>query len=164
MPGKKGARIGDLHVCNFHGGGPITPGGPPAKVFLETMPAARVGDFAVCPGPAPDVLLQGALTVFVNGLPLVRMGDLTAHGGSVGMGAVTVEVGDQTFAPPPNLKLKGPATFKNKVIRDLVLLSATGSGKALIARLDASRQPIDVVPEKDPHNSFCAPASWGDAQ
>jgi hypothetical protein len=109
------------------------------------------------------MLVQGAMTVLINGLPFVRLGDLTAHGGTVVVGAVTVEVGDEIFKPPRNFRLKGPMSFRNKVVRDLVVLAGTPSGKRLLDRLEASGQKIDVVPEANPHNSFCAPASWADA-
>jgi uncharacterized Zn-binding protein involved in type VI secretion len=53
------------------------------------MPAARVGDLAVCVGP-PDVIALGSFTVLIGGMPAARMGDLTAHGGVIAMGMPTV--------------------------------------------------------------------------
>jgi uncharacterized Zn-binding protein involved in type VI secretion len=53
------------------------------------MPAARVGDMAVCVGP-PDVIALGSFTVLIGGMPAARMGDLTAHGGVIVIGAPTV--------------------------------------------------------------------------
>ena len=44
------------------------------------MPAARVGDMAVCVGP-PDVIALGSFTVLIGGQPAARMGDMTGHGG-----------------------------------------------------------------------------------
>jgi len=56
------------------------------------MPAARVGDMAVCVGP-PDVIALGSFTVLIGGMPAARMGDLTAHGGTIVLGCPTVNIG-----------------------------------------------------------------------
>jgi uncharacterized Zn-binding protein involved in type VI secretion len=92
------ARITDMHVCPMvtglvpHVGGPILPPGMPT-VLIGMMPAARVGDMAVCVGP-PDVIVKGSLTVMIGGMPAARMGDLTAHGGTIVTGFPTVMIGD----------------------------------------------------------------------
>jgi uncharacterized Zn-binding protein involved in type VI secretion len=46
----------------------------------------------VCDGP-PDVIAKGSMTVLVGMLPAARMGDLTAHGGSIVLGLPTVIIG-----------------------------------------------------------------------
>jgi uncharacterized Zn-binding protein involved in type VI secretion len=56
------------------------------------MPQARVSDMAVCVGP-PDVIALGSFTVLVMGLPAARIGDLTAHGGTIVLGYPTVLIG-----------------------------------------------------------------------
>jgi uncharacterized Zn-binding protein involved in type VI secretion len=56
------------------------------------MPAARVGDMALCVGP-PDVIALGSFTVIIMGQPAARIGDTTAHGGKIILGAPTVIVG-----------------------------------------------------------------------
>jgi uncharacterized Zn-binding protein involved in type VI secretion len=91
------ACVGDMHICPMvnvlvpHVGGPILPpGGIP--VLIGGMPAARVGDMAVCVGP-PDVIALGSFTVLIGGMPAARLGDLTAHGGAVIMGCPTVLIG-----------------------------------------------------------------------
>ncbi len=61
-------------------------------VLIGFMPAARVGDMAVCVGP-PDVIAMGSFTVLIGGMPAARMGDLTAHGGTIVMGMPTVMIG-----------------------------------------------------------------------
>ena len=61
-------------------------------VMIGMMPAARVGDMAVCVGP-PDVIAMGSMTVLICGAPAARMGDLTAHGGTIMMGFPTVMIG-----------------------------------------------------------------------
>jgi uncharacterized Zn-binding protein involved in type VI secretion len=91
------ARITDMHVCPAftgpvpHVGGPIS--GPcVATVLIVGLPAAVVGDMAVCVGP-PDTLVKGSATVLISGRPAVRMGDTCAHGGSIVLGAPTVMIG-----------------------------------------------------------------------
>ncbi len=91
------ARIGDFHVCPRvnpgpvpHVGGPVVVGQP--NVLVVGMPAARLGDMAVCVGP-PDSIARGSATVMIGGKPAARMGDNTAHGGVVVMGAPTVLIG-----------------------------------------------------------------------
>jgi uncharacterized Zn-binding protein involved in type VI secretion len=67
-----------------HVGGPILPPGG-ITTLIGGMPAARVGDMAVCVGP-PDVIALGSFTVLINGMPAARMGDMTAHGGAIILG------------------------------------------------------------------------------
>ncbi len=91
------ARITDMHVCPMvtglipHVGGPILPPGCPT-VLIGGLPAARVGDMAVCAG-GPDVIALGSFTVLIGGMPAARMGDMTAHGGVIVMGLPTVMIG-----------------------------------------------------------------------
>jgi uncharacterized Zn-binding protein involved in type VI secretion len=74
-----------------HVGGPVLPpGGVP--VLIGGVPAARVGDMAVCVGP-PDVIAVGSVTVLIGKMPAARMGDLTAHGGTIAIGCPTVLIG-----------------------------------------------------------------------
>lgn len=86
-----------MHVCPMvtgtvpHVGGPILPLGCPT-VLIGGMPAARVGDMAVCTGP-PDAIILGSATVMIGGMPAARMGDATAHGGSIVAGCPTVLIG-----------------------------------------------------------------------
>ena len=94
------ARITDLHVCPMltpgvppipHVGGPITGPGAPT-VLIGGLPAAKVGDLAVCVGP-PDSVVAGSSTVLICGVPAARMGDACAHGGKIAMGFPTVIIG-----------------------------------------------------------------------
>jgi uncharacterized Zn-binding protein involved in type VI secretion len=90
------ARVGDLHTCPMvtgtvpHVGGPISIGCP--TVMIGFMPAARVGDMAVCTGP-PDTIVKGSSSVFIGGMPAARMGDQTMHGGIITLGCFTVMIG-----------------------------------------------------------------------
>jgi len=91
------ARITDMHVCPMvtvlvpHVGGPILPPGA-VTVLIGGLPAARVGDMAVCVGP-PDVIALGSFTVLTMSMPQARMLDITAHGGTIVLGCPTVLVG-----------------------------------------------------------------------
>ncbi|MBL8287168.1 MAG: PAAR domain-containing protein [Rubrivivax sp.] len=94
------ARLTDLHVCPRvtpglppvpHVGGPVAGPGV-ATVLIGKLPAAVVGDSAVCVGP-PDAIVSGSATVLIGGKPAARVGDATAHGGSVVMGSPTVLIG-----------------------------------------------------------------------
>ncbi len=92
------ARITDMHTCPMvtglvpHVGGPILPPGCPT-VLIGFLPAARVGDMAVCVGP-PDVIAKGSATVIIGNMPAARIGDTTAHGGVIVLGCPTVLIGD----------------------------------------------------------------------
>jgi uncharacterized Zn-binding protein involved in type VI secretion len=91
--GMPAARVTDMHVCPMvtvlvpHVGGPILPGGSIALV--SGLPAACVTNMAVCVGP-PDVIVMGSFITMIGGLPAARMGDLTAHGGTIVMGSPMV--------------------------------------------------------------------------
>ena len=91
------ARLTDMHTCPMwdgpvpHVGGPIVGPGAPT-VLIGSLPAAHVGDMAVCVGP-PDSLIKGSATVLIGGTPAVRMGDSTAHGGEIVLGDFTVLIG-----------------------------------------------------------------------
>jgi uncharacterized Zn-binding protein involved in type VI secretion len=56
------------------------------------LPQARLTDRALCVGP-PDIIVKGSTTVLVNYLPAARMLDMTAHGGTIIIGCVTVLIG-----------------------------------------------------------------------
>ena len=94
---KPAARITDNHVCPLitgvvpHVGGPILPPGQPT-VLIGNLPAARVGDMAVCAGP-PDTIVLGSMTVLIGGMPAARLGDMCAHGGTIVLGCFTVLIG-----------------------------------------------------------------------
>ncbi|WP_374090066.1 PAAR domain-containing protein [Methylomicrobium lacus] len=95
--GQPAARISDMHVCPMcngpvpHVGGPILPPGA-VTTLIGGLPAARMGDMAVCVGP-PDVIMKASTTVLIGGMPAARMGDSTAHGGVIVLGCFTVLIG-----------------------------------------------------------------------
>jgi uncharacterized Zn-binding protein involved in type VI secretion len=71
-----------------HVGGPISGPGAPT-VLIGGLPAARVTDMAVCAGP-PDLIAMGSFKVLNANMPAARMGDMTAHGGTIVLGCPTV--------------------------------------------------------------------------
>jgi uncharacterized Zn-binding protein involved in type VI secretion len=94
------ARLGDMHLCPMvtpgtppipHVGGPIL---PPCciTVIVEGMPAARVGDMALCIGP-PDTIAMGSTSVMIGYQPAARLMDQTIHGGVIVKSALTVVIG-----------------------------------------------------------------------
>jgi uncharacterized Zn-binding protein involved in type VI secretion len=94
------ARIGDMHVCPMvtpgvppipHVGGPVLPPGA-VTVLVGGVPAATMGDMAVCVGP-PDTIVKGSATVMIGGKPAARLGDTCAHGGTIVVGCFTVLIG-----------------------------------------------------------------------
>ena len=94
------ARITDMHICPMstpgtlpipHVGGPIIGPGTPT-VLIGQLPAAVTGDMCVCVGP-PDSIITGSATVLIGGKPAARMGDSTAHGGTIVLGHPTVMIG-----------------------------------------------------------------------
>ena len=89
-----------MHTCPMqtpavppvpHVGGPISGPGV-ANVLIGNLPASVVGDMCICVGP-PDTVVKGSATVMISGRPAVRMGDTTAHGGSIVAGLATVMIG-----------------------------------------------------------------------
>ena len=96
--GQPAARLTDMHTCPAvnpgpvpHVGGPIMP--PCAvTVLIGGLPAARVGDMALCVGP-PDSIVKGSMSVLIAGMPAARLGDTTVHGGVIVMGLPTVLIG-----------------------------------------------------------------------
>jgi uncharacterized Zn-binding protein involved in type VI secretion len=61
-------------------------------VLIGGLPAAVVGDNCTCVGP-PDSVVKGSATVLIGSKPAARMGDTTAHGGTIVAGLPTVLIG-----------------------------------------------------------------------
>ena len=92
------ARISDPHMCPRvepgpvpHVGGPIFTGS--MNVLIGYLPAARIGDRAVCVGPI-DKVREGAGTVLINQRRASRRSDGMNHGGIITAGCPTVMIGD----------------------------------------------------------------------
>lgn len=99
------ARLTDMHTCPQvtvlvpHVGGPISMPGAPT-VLIGGLPAARVGDIAVCTGPPDAIAPPGASRVLIAGSPAARVGDMTVHGGRIVVGCDSVLIGSGNGAPP----------------------------------------------------------------
>lgn len=94
------ARLTDMHTCPMvtpglppvpHVGGPVVGPGVPT-VLIGKLPAAVLGDSAICVGPT-DTIIKGSATVMIGGKPAARVGDTTVHGGTVVVGLPTVIIG-----------------------------------------------------------------------
>lgn len=93
------ARANDNHVCpGFtypvpHVGGPIMPAKAVLTVLMGSLPAATVGTTAACNASPPDSIAKGSKTVLIGGFQAARLGDPTAHGGTITTGLSTVIIG-----------------------------------------------------------------------
>jgi len=94
------ARLTDFHQCPMqnptvppipHVGGPVVGPGAPT-VLIGNLPGAVMGDACVCVGP-PDSIVKGSSSVMLTNKPSARVGDTTAHGGSIMLGCFTVMIG-----------------------------------------------------------------------
>ncbi|AXI24339.1 PAAR motif [Cardinium endosymbiont of Sogatella furcifera] len=96
------AVLSNKHMCPM-----VTPGTPPAphvnggiiiiilgcpNVFINNLPAARVGDKLICSGPPPhqDTIVKGSSNVLIDKKPAARLGDTTSMGGMIVQGCATV--------------------------------------------------------------------------
>lgn len=68
-------------------------------MLIGGLPAARVGDFAMCVGP-PDIIAVGSVGVYIGGQMAARAGDSTAHGGVIAAGLPSVLIGEMGDALP----------------------------------------------------------------
>jgi uncharacterized Zn-binding protein involved in type VI secretion len=99
------ARITDMHTCPMWTG--IVPhvGGP---IVMPGAPTVIVGGLpAATVGSMvtctgpPDTVASGAPTVLFGGKPAARLTDLTAHGGVIVAGCPTVLIGGAAPPTPP---------------------------------------------------------------
>ncbi len=69
------------------------------KVFINLLPAARVGDRHTCLKPPtagphpPSTIAQGSATVFIEGQAAARVGDQSGCGASITTGSTDVIIG-----------------------------------------------------------------------
>lgn len=106
MPGKPAATIGSNHTCPMcsgtvpHVGGPVTVG--EVNVLFNGKAVATMGSLCTCVG-GPDTIISGNPSVLVNGKPLARVGDTTAHGGVVVIGEANILISSSTAEPSNRL-------------------------------------------------------------
>lgn len=81
------ATVTAMHVCPMvtgvvpHVGGPVSSPSAPT-VLIGGMPAIGPGSVAVCVGP-PDSVVMGSPTALACNLPMSRVADTCAHGGTI---------------------------------------------------------------------------------
>lgn len=147
--GQPAARVGDFHMCPMvtpgtppipHVGGPILPPGK-VNVMIGGMPAATATDKCLCTGP-PDIIAKGSMGVMIGGLPAARMGDMTAHGGSIMVGCFTVMIGDVGMGAMAGAVSVLPA----QVILDILDKLGPEAGKALNQTVTMIQAAIDAIP------------------
>ena len=173
------ARITDMHVCPMvtglvpHVGGPILPPGHP-MTLIAGIPAARLGDMAVCVGP-PDVIVTGAFTCLVNGKPLARLGDSCAHGGKIVLGCMTVLVGDSgggSANPAVAMMMAARAAAKPFVEKNCAAKAALESlkGSPLLKQVDPMKKSwvevslVDEAGQPVPYERYRVTAPDGDVR
>ena len=90
------ATVTAMHVCPMvtgvvpHVGGPVVSPSMPT-VLVGVMPAIGPGSMAVCVGP-PDSVVMGSPTCLAGSLPMARVTDTCAHGGTIVVPMPTVLV------------------------------------------------------------------------
>ncbi len=89
--GKPVTRVTDMYTNPLMQGAtaPIACPGS-SSLFVASLPVVQMTDTLM---PIPDMAIPGATTVMHNNLPLQVLGDLTAMGGSLLLGEMTVLVG-----------------------------------------------------------------------
>ncbi|MFN8344191.1 MAG: PAAR domain-containing protein [Spirosomataceae bacterium] len=157
--GKPAAAVGDMHVCPMvtpgtppvpHVGGPILPPGAPT-VLIGGKFAATFGNMCVCTGP-PDSIVLGSLGVFIGGNPAARIGDTTAHGGSIVLGNFTVLVGDLDVSTLTPANIAFLLAFINRansvvncghIIDQVISMIRTGHARPAAAGLDGTDEEVN---------------------
>jgi len=96
MPGI--IRIGDMSSSDPCGAPPHPPVAGSSNVFVNGIPAVRVGDpydSHSCPASPPhsSAAASGSATVFVNGIPVHRIGDSISCGSTASNGSADVSAG-----------------------------------------------------------------------
>lgn len=155
----RAARATDQHVCPLtspapHLGGPLVPKGD-TQVLVEGLAVARLADLSPCAGAGQmDLLIEGAATVLVGGLPWCSETHLSVHGGVIMGGAAEVFIGGPRFVLPANFKITGSIKFANKVIRDLFFLHSTRTGAEILRQLEGLNQPLEIQ-RIEGMNAYC---------
>lgn len=100
MPGPPQARLLDIHACTTPVPATPCPILPPCAVtvLVGKLPAARMGmDLSgLLPPPAvppPHPFVKGSMTVLINNMPALRIGDTCSLGGAIIKGEFTVLTG-----------------------------------------------------------------------
>lgn len=95
---KPAARLLDPHTCPGtdpapHLGGTITEQGA-SSVLIDHLAAATQGSLCMCAVGSAHAITAGSTTVLIEHKAAARMGDPTAHGGTITAGCATVLIGD----------------------------------------------------------------------
>jgi hypothetical protein len=118
--------------------------------MIGFQPAARMTDICIC--PLPNIIAKGSPTVLIMGLMAARMGDPTAHGGTIALGCPTVIIGEVGAGRPVTSSMGNVLACMSATTSS----SATGSGSTppdtpqSTALMDAGKEGIPMV-EKCPY-------------
>jgi uncharacterized Zn-binding protein involved in type VI secretion len=142
LDAKPVAREKDTEGCPQHGTVPLQPV-TPTNYLVDGREVIRVGDFGLC-GADMDIVMEGAATFVVCGLPVARVDDKMMHGGVILEGSQNMIIGGPTFALPSNITIDGTPKFKSKTICDMYFLSTTNTGQEIFDRLAKTGQPVCI--------------------
>lgn len=92
-----GEVIGSMDMCGAAAAGNIGTGSPDVAVNSKAAARAHL-DIALCSqhAPVPSLLAQGSASVYINGQPFVRVGDMLTCSAKVQSGSGNVFVGGET--------------------------------------------------------------------
>lgn len=144
------ARQTDMHLCPMiipsvppvpHVGGPIIAGSP--NVLINGLPAARVGDIAMCTGCGiPDPIAKGSPTVLINGMMAARVMDTTSHGGMIILGSFNVLIGASPIMAQVMSMLTQAARALAKVLAKLDKLISDKPGDTIAGIAQAMKDAV----------------------
>ena len=155
------ARFDHQHTCPAstgdtpHVGGPVVQGSD--DVDTNSKKQARVTDKLKCKAGTPDVIIEGSGTVLVNGWPAARRTSQTEHlppASKLVEGSENVYVGGPSMIirvlPNGDLKIgdhiivTGTKEFKQKVVRQIGIMSTTKAGQQRLANIQSNPLGKDV--------------------
>lgn len=164
---------GSVELISPPDGGVLSLTGADLPFSLIPLPLATVGSMVVNVGP-PDTVIEGDPKVLLNGMPIARIGDGTAHGGEIVTGNTNVLVNGvpaaqiSSFAICPQMTgvvphVGGPITvgvLPTGFITNGVLV---GDAEALLELyLRLADLPVEDYPEEMAATATEADSSAGD--
>jgi hypothetical protein len=147
---KLAARIGDMTTCEHPYMLGICMPMKYVDVVINSRTPIRLGDSVL---PWGDVIFEGAAMVRAGGLPLAGVLHKLNDKGRILQGSPDVLVGGPTFTVPAGITIGGDGEFKNKVIRDLFMLSTTEAGRDVFDRIGKKGFSVNILPAKTPPDS-----------
>lgn len=111
--------------------------------LVDGKPIIRVSDYAK-DGGGESIVVEGAATFTVCGLPVARAKDKLNHPGVILQGSPNFWIGGPTWKLPPQIKVEGEHPYTAYAYRDLYLISTTRTGQALFRKIDQNNRKITI--------------------